>query len=104
MAASDPAPDGSALTEQVTGLAVPLEPLEQASATNLTDINAEMSQSAEVQELVGTLEQQYDAFTTARENSDLLSTEGAVPTAEEIGAEFERFLADQDRKHPRGGE
>jgi len=24
-----------------------------------------------------------------------------VPSAEEIGAEFERFLADQDRKYPR---
>jgi len=24
-----------------------------------------------------------------------------VPSAEEIGAEFERFLADQDRKRPR---
>ena len=47
---------------QATGLAVPLEPLEKASASNLADIAAEMTGSAEVQELVATLEQQYDAF------------------------------------------
>jgi predicted ATP-grasp superfamily ATP-dependent carboligase len=47
---------------QATGLAVPLEPLEKASATNLADIAAEMAGSAEVQELVATLEQQYDSL------------------------------------------
>jgi hypothetical protein len=30
-----------------------------------------------------------------------LGSAGEMPTAEEIGAEFERFLADQDRKRPR---
>ena len=33
--------------------------------------------------------------------TELLSATGEVPSAEEIGAEFERFLADQDRKRPR---
>ena len=39
--------------------------------------------------------------TAAREGTDLLGGSGEVPSAEEIGAEFERFLADQDRKRPR---
>lgn len=73
---------------QATGLAVPLEPLEKASATNLADIATEMASSSEVQELVTSLEQQFDS----------LQAEGAdqVPSADEIGAEFERFLAEQD--------
>jgi hypothetical protein len=51
--------------------------------------------------VVTALEQQYDSFTAAREGTDLLGGSGEVPSAEEIGAEFERFLADQDRKRPR---
>ncbi|GAA2103582.1 PAC2 family protein [Microlunatus panaciterrae] len=75
---------------QATGLKVPLEPLEKASATNLADIAEEVSGSAEVQELVRSLEQQYDA----------LQADGAerVPSADEIAAEFERFLAERDDK------
>jgi predicted ATP-grasp superfamily ATP-dependent carboligase len=74
---------------QATGLAVPLEPLEKASAANLADIAAEMAGSAEVQELVATLEQQYDS----------LQADDAerVPSADEIAAEFERFLAERDK-------
>jgi predicted ATP-grasp superfamily ATP-dependent carboligase len=74
---------------QATGLAVPLEPLEKASAANLADIAAEMANSAEVQELVATLEQQYDSL-----QAD--DTE-RVPSADEIAAEFERFLAERDK-------
>jgi len=90
--------------EQLTGLHVPVESLREAAETHRTEVDEQIARSAENTAVVAALEQQYDAFTTARENSDLLSEEGAVPTAEEIGAEFERFLADQDRKHPRGGE
>jgi predicted ATP-grasp superfamily ATP-dependent carboligase len=72
-----------------TGLAVPLQALEKASASNLSDIAAEMATSAEVQELVGTLEQQYDAVRVDQPDP--------VPTAEEIAAEFEKFLADREK-------
>lgn len=74
---------------QATGLAVPLEPLEKASATNLADIAGEMQGSSEVQELVATLEQQYDSLQA--EKHDI------VPSAEEIAAEFEKFLADREK-------
>jgi predicted ATP-grasp superfamily ATP-dependent carboligase len=72
-----------------TGLAVPLEPLEKASATNLEDIAAEMQTSQEVQELVATLEQQYDALQAEHQG---------VPSADDIAAEFEKFLAERERK------
>jgi predicted ATP-grasp superfamily ATP-dependent carboligase len=74
---------------QATGLAVPLEPLEKASASNLADIAEEMATSTEVQELVATLEQQYDALQAERPDR--------VPSADEIAAEFERFLAEREK-------
>ena len=49
-----------------------------------------MAQSAEVQELVATLEQQYDAMAADASQQ--------VPSADEIGAEFERFLAERDEE------
>jgi predicted ATP-grasp superfamily ATP-dependent carboligase len=72
-----------------TGLAIPVEPLEKASATTMSEIAEEMSGSAEVQELVATLEQQYDALAGDEESR--------MPSADEIGAEFERFLAEHDK-------
>ncbi|SDS34138.1 Predicted ATP-dependent carboligase, ATP-grasp superfamily [Friedmanniella luteola] len=75
---------------QATGLAVPLDALERSSAGNLADIAGEMAGSAEVQELVGTLEQQYDALKAEQQNDP-------VPSAEEIAAEFEKFLADREK-------
>ena len=77
------------LLNTATGLAVPTESLEEASIANMQDIDAEMAQSGEVQELVATLEQQYD--TMAADESQ------QVPSADEIGAEFEKFLAERDR-------
>jgi predicted ATP-grasp superfamily ATP-dependent carboligase len=74
---------------QATGLAVPMEPLEKASASNLSDIAGEMASSSEVQELVATLEQQYDALR--------IDQTDRVPSAEEIAAEFEKFLADREK-------
>ncbi len=74
---------------QATGLAVPLEQLEKASAANLSDIAGEMQGSSEVQELVATLEQQYDSIQA--DQSD------RVPSADEIAAEFEKFLADREK-------
>jgi predicted ATP-grasp superfamily ATP-dependent carboligase len=77
---------------QATGLAVPLEELEKAAAGNLADIANEMAGSSEVQELVTTLEEQFDS----------LQSPGIerVPSADEIGAEFERFLAERDDNRP----
>ena len=74
---------------QATGIAVPLADLEQAAASNLSDIAEEMSNSAEVQELVSGLEAQYDAVQSDESRS--------VPSADEIGAEFERFLAEREK-------
>ncbi|HLM07674.1 MAG TPA: PAC2 family protein [Blastococcus sp.] len=88
--------------ERLTGLKLPTEALHEAAETHRTEIDEQIARSPENIAVVAALEQQYDSFTAAREGTDLLSDTGEVPSAEEIGAEFERFLADQDRKRPRG--
>jgi hypothetical protein len=86
--------------ESLTGLHLPTESLREAAEVHRTEVDEQIGRSTENTAVVAALEQQYDAFTAAREGTDLLSG-GEVPSAEEIGAEFERFLADQDRKGPR---
>jgi hypothetical protein len=53
--------------------------------------------SAEVRDVVAGLEQQYDAFHRPDDDERLpLAEEGELPTADQLGAQFERFLADLD--------
>ncbi|MGA8455430.1 MAG: PAC2 family protein, partial [Streptosporangiaceae bacterium] len=51
--------------------------------------------SDEVSEVVQALEQQYDAFAAGNDGDMLADASENMPTAEELGAQFERFLAEQ---------
>jgi hypothetical protein len=89
--------------EVVTGLEWDLTPLESAGAARMAEIAAQIEDSAEVLDVVSGLEQQYDAFhrpaTSGSEDTALpLAEERNLPTGEELGAEFERFLAGLDRR------
>jgi hypothetical protein len=54
-----------------------------------------MQESDEISAVVRALEQQYDTFLEGRKQRSLLATElSDLPTADEIGAEFEAFLKD----------
>ena len=78
-----------------TGLQVPLKELHTSAQTVRADIDAQIAQADEAASLVRALEEQYDAFTRGRESANLLAEpSGPLPTAEEIGAELERFLAE----------
>ena len=80
--------------QRATGLILPGDSLREAARRTDQEIARQVEGSAEVTEVVEALEQQYDAFTADREN--LLGDESEpMPTAEELGAEFERFLAEQ---------
>jgi predicted ATP-grasp superfamily ATP-dependent carboligase len=79
--------------QRVTGLVLPGDALREAARRTNLEIARQVEGSAEVAEVVQALEQQYDAFTADREN--LLASDEQVPTAEELGAQFERFLAEQ---------
>lgn len=91
-------PAAEALLAQVakTGsLRLPLDALGEASLEVHTKINEQVSSSDEVAQVVTALERQYDAFVAAQENRSLLARDEDLPSGEELGAEFERFLAEQ---------
>jgi hypothetical protein len=98
---------GSVVT--ATGLGLPDDELREASGRTNEAIERQVAESAEVAELVRALEQQYD--TAAETNGAHGSAPGAgllgegesMPTADELAAQFERFLAEnQGRIDPPG--
>ncbi|BCI89465.1 proteasome assembly chaperone family protein [Mycobacterium persicum] len=89
------------LLEQVakTGsLELPLAALAEAAAEIRAKIDEQVQASAEVAQVVAALERQYDAFIDAQENRSLLTRDEDLPSGDELGAEFERFLAQQAEK------
>jgi hypothetical protein len=82
---------------ETTGLDLPaLELREAADRTNAL-IDRQVAESSEVADLVRGLEQQYDAAVAAAESEDLLAEGEQMPTADELAAQFEQFLAEQQR-------
>jgi hypothetical protein len=79
-------------------LQIPLNALTESAADVHSKINEQVSSSVEVAQVVTALERQYDAFVAAQENRSLLARDEDLPSGDELGAEFERFLAQQDRK------
>lgn len=85
----------------VTGLDWDLEALRASGEAKMQEIAGQIEDSAEVRDVVVGLEQQYDAFhrPEVEDGTSLpLAEEQELPTGEEIGAEFERFLAGLDRR------
>jgi len=79
------------------GLQIPVEALDAAGAEIQQKINEQVESSTEVAQVVTALEHQYDAFAAAQENRSLLAHDEDLPSGDELGAEFERFLRQQDR-------
>ncbi|ASW54547.1 proteasome assembly chaperone family protein [Plantactinospora sp. KBS50] len=87
-----------------TGLLLPSDALRAAAEEVRSDIDQQVAGTAEAATLVQALEEQYDAFTRGRTGSNLLASQsGPLPTADELGAELERFLAEQNRGENPGG-
>ncbi|MBC7298379.1 MAG: PAC2 family protein [Demequina sp.] len=84
--------------EGLTGLSLDPSRLDGEAGTAMAEIVRQMAESEEVQGLVATLEAQYEAMETARR--DGIEVDGPLPTADELGAEFEKFLAQQRRDLP----
>lgn len=81
---------------RIAGLSIPDEALVEAARRTDAEIQRQVAESTEVADVVRALEQQYDTFVEAMDKKSLLAEEVAqMPTAEELGAEFERFLAEQ---------
>ena len=89
-----------ALLEQVElagRLTIDLTALREEAAERDAEITSYLESNTEVAEVVHALERQYDAFARAEETgSNLLAPNQPLPTGEELGREFERFLAGLD--------
>jgi PAC2 family len=107
LAQTDYPPAAEALLSQVarTGaLELPLKALATSGAEVHDKINEQVDSSAEVAQVVTALERQYDAFVSAQENRSLLAREEDLPSGDELGAQFERFLAQQAGDDSTGGD
>ena len=81
--------------QRATGLSLPTDALREAAHRTDLEIARQVEGSDEVSEVVQALEQQYDAFAAGSEGGMLADEPENMPTAEELGAQFERFLAEQ---------
>ena len=82
-----------------TGLALPTGQLREAARLVRADVDKQIADDEQATRLVSSLEAQYDAFLRGREADNLLAENKApLPTADELGAELERFLAEQTRE------
>ena len=97
-----------ALLEQVElagRLTIDLSALGAEAEEREEEIARYLAANSEVDDVVTALEQQYDAFARAEESgSSLLAEDQPLPTGEEIGQQFEQFLAGLERPDETGGQ
>ncbi len=75
-------------------ITVDLTALREEGDERESEIDRYLSGNNEVSEVVAALEQQYDTFREAESSgSSLLAEDQPLPTGEEIGLQFEQFLA-----------
>lgn len=86
--------------EGISGLQLDSAAFADEADRAATEIERQTEDSEEVQALVAQLEEQYDAFVQQREATP--SLEGPLPSAEELGAQFEQFLEEQGPETPPG--
>jgi predicted ATP-grasp superfamily ATP-dependent carboligase len=85
-----------AAVSRATGLLLPTDGLRAAAEEVSADVDRQVAQAEDAKNLVRALEQQYDAFTRGKESAHQLPVDSpGLPTADELGAELERFLAQQ---------
>jgi len=77
-----------------TGLHLPTGELTATAVSTRESIEEQVAASSEVQEVVAQLERQYDAM--IGRSTALADSPADLPSADQIGAEFERFLAGLD--------
>lgn len=81
--------------QRTTGLDLRTASLTQAAGETIQEIERQVTGSEEVAAVVHALEEQYDSFTRNVGRTGLLAETAQLPTADELGEEFERFLAEQ---------
>jgi predicted ATP-grasp superfamily ATP-dependent carboligase len=82
---------------RATGLLLPTGELRAAAEAVRADIDKQLEHNEEAGTLVRGLEEQYDAYVRARQGTGLLGESTPLPSADELGAELERFLAEHNK-------
>ncbi|MCY7401794.1 MAG: PAC2 family protein [Nocardioides sp.] len=86
-------------------LTIDLSELREAAEITETEVDRYLASHDEVGDVVRGLEQQYDSFREAEASgSSLLAGDQPLPTGEEIGRDFEQFLAELDDRSKDGDE
>ncbi|MCH8613254.1 PAC2 family protein [Arsenicicoccus dermatophilus] len=94
---ADAALTGLRAVAGATGLALPTAELAAVAGVNREAVDAEIGDNEEVLTVVRALEAQYDQWTRGLDKPTLLApAPDELPTADEIGAEFEQFLRTHD--------
>jgi len=88
---------GLEVVERLTGLSLDTTGLEPAVLRAAEEVERQLAESDDALEVVRALETQYDAFRRGSEAEGMLAAGAPIPTAEELGDEFERFLAQQSK-------
>jgi hypothetical protein len=77
-----------------TGLLFPTDQLREEGREFVAKIDAQVDGNPELAKLVGVLEERHDAYMAGNPmRSPLTDEDGELPTADEIAAELEKFLA-----------
>jgi len=78
---------------RATGLLLPTDALRVAGENVRAEVERQLTENQQASAVVRALEEQYDAFMRGR-GTNLLTQDTPLPTADELGAELERFLAE----------
>lgn len=81
---------------EIADLELPTGTLETAAAEFTEQVDSQIADNQEIRSAVEMMEKQFDEFMESRHGSDSLNPGGKpLPSGDELGAEFERFLAEQ---------
>lgn len=92
-----------AAVAKIGELSLPTGELDAAAAEVRAAVTEQVDKQPEISAVVHALEEQYDAFVGARGRSLLAGDRVELPTADELGAELERFLAEENERRGREG-
>jgi len=77
-----------------TGIIFPTDRLRESGREFVSKIDEQIESNTDLEKLVGTLETRYDAYMEGTSlRSPLTDEDGELPSADEIAAELEKFLA-----------
>jgi hypothetical protein len=92
------------LVSSSTGLVFPSDDLRDDGREFLSKLSEQIADNAELQKMITTLEQGYQNEVTGPSRAPIRKPVVKLPSAEEIAAELESYLASRHRNNPEESE